>query len=177
MLSSNENQLAFLDKVFPNQVDIGPNKPRAFDWLLSRTADGTTQNAPRELIHLLNSAREVELRKLDLGSPDGEAEVLFSRSALKDALPEVSNVRFEQTLFAEYPELRDRILALQHEKTSQRLDSLTKIWKLTAAEAAALAEQLVEVGFFQKRGAKEDPEYWVPFLYRPALDLVQGAAD
>ena len=37
--------------------------------------------------------------------------------------------------------------------------------------------QLAEIGFFQKKGPKEDPEYWVPFLYRPALEMVQGAAE
>ncbi len=177
VLTSDETQLSFLSRVFPDQVDIGPNKPKTFDWVLSRTSDGTAQNAPRELIHLLNSAREAELRRLDLGAPEGEVGVLFSRPALKEALPEVSRVRLEQTLFAEYPELRDPILALQQEKTLQRLDSLSKIWRVSIAEASAVAEQLVEVGFFQSRGPKDDPEYWVPFLYRPALQMVQGAAE
>ena len=89
----------------------------------------------------------------------------------------MSKIRLEQTLFAEYPEVRDKLLALQREKTSQSLDSLARVWRMPPAEAAALAEQLVEIGFFQKRGPKEDPEYWVPFLYRPALQMVQGAAD
>jgi hypothetical protein len=173
VLLSNEGQLTFLDAVFPDQVDVGPNKPKTFDWLLSRTADGTTQSAPRELIHLLNAAREAELRRLDLGTPEGDDHVLFSRSALKEGLPEVSKVRLEQTLFAEYPDLRDRILALQQEKTLQRLESLARIWGLAEADAAVIAEQLVEVGFFQKRGPKEDPEYWVPFLYRPALQMIK----
>jgi hypothetical protein len=43
-------------------------------------------------------------------------------------------------------------------------------------EARALAEQLVEVGFFERRGTKQDPAYWVPFLYRDALQMVQGEA-
>jgi hypothetical protein len=101
----------------------------------------------------------------------------FSRAALKDGLPEVSKIRLEQTLFAEYPEFRDRISALQQEKTLQSTESLTRIWRSSPTDALALAEQLVEIGFFQKRGPKERPEYWVPFLYRPALQMVQGAAD
>jgi hypothetical protein len=40
-----------------------------------------------------------------------------------------------------------------------------------------IAMNLVEVGFFEKRGTKMDPDWWVPFLYRPALDMVQGSAD
>jgi hypothetical protein len=177
VLASTITQNKIIAKLFPDQVDIGPNKPKTFDWVLSRTADGTAENAPRELIHLLNATLNAELRKLDLGSPEGEVETVFSRAALKDGLPEVSKIRLEQTLFAEYPEVRDKLLALQREKTSQSLDSLARVWRMPPAEAAALAEQLVEIGCFQKRGPKEDPEYWVPFLYRPALQMVQGAAD
>jgi hypothetical protein len=125
VLASYDTQVEFLSRVFPDQVDIGPNKPKTFDWLLSRTADGTARSAPRELIHLLNSARDAELHKLDLGTPHGEVENLFSRAALKEALPEVSRVRLEQTIFAEYAELRDGILSRQQEKTSQSLPRWT----------------------------------------------------
>ena len=34
-----------------------------------------------------------------------------------------------------------------------------------------------EIGFFDARGTKDEPSYWVPFLYRSALNLVQGKAD
>jgi hypothetical protein len=30
--------------------------------------------------------------------------------------------------------------------------------------------------FFQKRGQKEQPQFWVPFLYRDALHMAQGQA-
>jgi hypothetical protein len=54
-------------------------------------------------------------------------------------------------------------------KTNHTPASLTAIWAVTQAEAKSVAEQLVEVGFFEARGS----EYWVPFLYRNALELVQ----
>lgn len=44
-------------------------------------------------------------------------------------------------------------------------------------EALSKAEQLAEIEFFEKRGTKEQPAYWVPFLYRDALNMVQGQAD
>jgi hypothetical protein len=34
----------------------------------------------------------------------------------------------------------------------------------------------VDIGFFELRGTKQEPVYWVPFLYRDALNLVQGEA-
>ncbi|HVZ85315.1 MAG TPA: hypothetical protein VG893_16680 [Terracidiphilus sp.] len=172
----NESQKTLFDVLFPDQVEIGPNKPKTFDWILGRTSDGTGQNAPRELIHFLNATRNGELSRLDLGSTD-ENESVFSRSAIKNALPEVSTVRLERTLFAEYPELRKFIVSLEQEKTLQRPDTLAQIWGLSQLEAGKIAEELAEVGFFEKRGTKEAPEYWVPFLYRSALKMIQGAAD
>jgi hypothetical protein len=172
-----DRQQDLLARLFPDQVEVRPNKPRTFDWILGRTSDGTGQNAPRELIHFLNSARSEKLRRLDLGGGDGEVEAVFSRVAIKNALPEVSTVRLERTLFAEYPDLRKYVVALEQEKTLQRPDSLSRIWHVTESEAAKIAEELAKIGFFEKRGSKEAPEYWVPFLYRPALRMVQGAAE
>jgi hypothetical protein len=48
---------------------------------------------------------------------------------------------------------------------------------VTNEAAVTQATQLVAVGFFEQRGTRAAPEYWVPFLYRDALDMVQGAAE
>jgi hypothetical protein len=88
----------------------------------------------------------------------------------------VSEVRLNQTLFAEYPALKPYIEQLHEEKAQQSPETLARIWGNTVEEATEVAEQLVEVGFFEKRGTKQSPSYWVPFLYRDALSLVQGEA-
>ncbi len=172
-----EEQEAFFFRLCPEQVDVGPNKPNTFDWLLSRTRDGTKLNAPRELIHFLNSLREVQVKRFEVGEAAPDGELLFSRPAFKDALPEVSKVRLEQTLYAEYPELKDCLEQLRGEKTSHSPETLAAIWRTTPEEATARANQLASVGFFEKRGTLQEPEFWVPFLYRDALEMVQGAAE
>ena len=163
--------------VFPDQVDVGPNKSRTFEWILARTSDGTKHPAPREIIHFLNSAREAQLRQHEIGNKADEGEELFSRTALRDALPEVSQVRLHQTLFAEYPHLRNYVEAMKGEKTLQNPHSLGQIWKLDIEMATEIADKLAEVGFFEPRGSKSNPLYWVPFLYRDSTDMVQGTAD
>ena len=172
-----EKQESLFFRLCPEQVDVGPNKPNTFDWLLTRTRDGSKLNAPRELIHFLNSLREVQVKRVEVGEPVPDGEQLFSRPAFKDALPEVSKVRLEQTLYAEYLELKDRLEKLRGEKTSQTVGTLAGIWGVSREEATLKANELAAVGFFEKRGAIQDPEYWVPFLYRDGLDLVQGAAE
>jgi hypothetical protein len=127
VLHSTESQSEFFYKVFPPQVDTGSRKPATFNWMLSRTHDGTNETAPRELIHLLESTRLAQIRRIEIGErtiPDGK---LFSPTTLKEALPEVSKTRLEQTLFAEYPGLKRRILALDGAKTDHDLDTLQKL--------------------------------------------------
>jgi hypothetical protein len=161
--------------IFPDQVDIGPNKSKTLDWILSRTRDGTGLNAPRELIHFLEATREAEINRLERGGI--EDDVLLSRQAIREALPVVSKVRLDGTLYAEYPQLRRYVDALSTEKSLQYLETLGPLWKTDSDDTTRIADELVEVGFFERGGSKDRPEYKVPFLYRSALGIVQGTAD
>jgi hypothetical protein len=177
VLASPDNQTSFLSRIFPDQVELGPRKPATFDWLLSRTRDGTRKNAPRELIHFLNTLRDVQVRRLEIGDPEPEDGHLFVRAAFKEALPDVSRVRLEQTLYAEYPDAKQYVEKFKNQKTQHTLDSLRGIWKLSAQATHETAKNLVDIGFFEQRGSNDEPVYWVPPLYRDALEMVQGAAE
>lgn len=167
----------FFYRLFPAQVDEGSKKPSTLDWMLTRTQDGTQKTAPRELIHLLNELRSRQIQRYETGQPEPPGEVLFERQTFKEALPEVSRVRLTQTIYAEYPSLRPRLEALREAKTTQTVESLAEIWGTTYVDAQGTAASLVDIGFFERRGERDLPEYWVPFLYRDALDMVQGTAE
>lgn len=177
VLSSLASQQAFLEMCLPAQVDMGPRKPETFKWMLGRTRDGSGRNTPRELIHLLDSLKTEQIQRLELGGPPPDDGKLFSRVVFKDALPAVSKVRLEQTIYAEYPDLREKLERLRRGKTLHTVESLAGVWGCTADEARLVAAQLGEVGFFELRGERDDREYWVPPLYRDALDMVQGTAE
>jgi len=177
ILASYEEQEQFFYRIFPNQIDAGSRKSETIKWLMTRVADGTRQVAPRELIHLLNESKDEQIKALELGESTFDGERLFSPVAMKRALPAVSQVRLEQTIFSEYPDFKQYILALEGEKSTQSLDTLSKIWNITAEETIKVASRMVEIGFFEQRGEKRTPEYWVPFLYRPRLRLIQGKAE
>ncbi len=176
VLASVDRQREFFDRMVPERVDAGRNL-RTFEWLIGRVRDGTKQVAPRELIHLLSRARDVQLERLERGEREPPGELLFSTQALRDALPEVSKVRLEQTIFAEYPDSKAFLQALEREKTHQTSKTLAIIWQINEDTATAIATGLVELGFFEQRGTRTNPSYWVPFLYRPALGMVQGWAE
>lgn len=177
VLSAAASQQQLFERLFPDQVDTGKNKPSTLDWMLTRTRDGTVKTAPRELIHFLNELRGMQVRRFERGEPEIEGDILFERVTFKEALPEVSRVRLTQTLYAEYPSVRDLLEKLRGTKTLQTLESLPQFWEVSVDETRRHADFLVEVGFFERRGERDQPQYWVPFLYRDALDMVQGTAE
>lgn len=176
VMADSAEQRAFFDRLVPDKVDSGRN-PQTYEWMLGRVKDGTGKVAPRELIHLTARTRDVQVAMLERGDPEPQDENLFVRQAFREALPEVSRIRLEQTLYAEYPDLKPRLLALEEAKTNQNSETLSAIWQTTREEALAIANQLVDIGFFERRGSRAAPDFWVPFLYRPALSMVQGTAD
>jgi hypothetical protein len=158
-------QRKWFDSLVPDQIDSGKN-PKTFEWILGRVKDGHGVVAPREVIHVLDQARDRQLESMERGEPAPEEGKVFSRAAFREALPEVSRVRLEQTLYAEYPDLKPHLEKLRGEKTNHSLESLAALWGAGVEQTSSLATRAAEVGFFEVRGDKSDPDYWVPFLYR-----------
>lgn len=177
ILKSVDEQRAFFYKMFPAQVEQGEKKRATFDWIVSRCADGRARTAPREVIHLLNSLREQEVARIERGGPVSQDETLFDRTVFKSALAAVSSARLAGTLYAEYSDLKTFMTKLEGQKTEQTLESLQSIWGVTEGKSELIVQQLVDVGFFQKKTSRQEDTYWVPFLYRDALRMSQGLAD
>lgn len=169
-------QEELLKRAFPAKVDVGKN-PETFDWVLGRVRDGTRTSAPREVIHLLTEARNAQLAMLERGEPDPPDDQVIARPAFREALAPVSEGRLHSTLIPEFPHLRDFIMAFEGGKTDYSIDNLQALWEVEEERAAEVAQQLVEIGFLELREASQGVRYWIPFLYRPALRLKQGAAD
>src|SRR5437588_13028802 len=83
ILADAQEQQNLFYRIFPAQVDAGARKSTTLDWMLTRTADGTRQTAPREFIHLLNAVRDQQLKLLKMGAPAPPDEAIFDRGAIK----------------------------------------------------------------------------------------------
>jgi Fic family protein len=110
------------------------------------------------LIHLLTCARQIQLEHIDIGVSAPQGEGLFSGAAIREALKEVSKVRLEQTIYAEHPRLREFISRLESEKATQTVDTLATLWDTDAATTAKTAEELVQLGLFERISAKQAVE-------------------
>lgn len=168
-----EAQLAILERIFPDKVETG-NNPETFRWMTNRITDAIGKPAPRELIHLSESIRQEQVGRLERGEEPPQAELLFDRAVFKPALKVVSQVRYDQTFIAENPSLKEFTDKLKAQKSEQNLESLAEIWGATNDVAASVADRLIKSGFFERREVNGSLSYWVPFIYRDALDLVQG---
>lgn len=164
-------------KFFPTQVDSGQNKPKTLDWVLGRTRDGKGQNTPREIIQLLNYAKEIQIKRLENGNDDLSDDVLISRTSLKEAVGRVSKQRIEQTIYAEYSSLKEYIELLRNGKAEQTMQTLAIKWSCNDSDASKIVKQLCDIGFFEQKGQSPDIKYKIPFLYRPYLGITQGSAN
>ena len=155
-LSDGSEQIAVFYRIFPRKVR-STEPLRTFEWILQNTCDGSRQNSPRELIHLLSAARQLQLRRFEVGQTPPEGDSLFDAVTLTGALPEVARVRFPADLSAaEYPaSLRDLRNAVATQKTrrasTQRIradDHLEGQLRAKRSRYRASTYQLVDIGFF-----------------------------
>jgi len=175
ILGNVEMQSSLIAKILPEKVpdppEGGAKKWKTFDWMLSRTCDGSGYNAPRELIYLMSEARNRQISRLEKGHQAPLGTSLFDPDSLKEAMHKVSEFRYERTLCAEYPTLRHFVERLEGSKPGQDVDTLSRIWGGSKKEALGRAKQLVDAGFFERKGPAERPWFRVPHLYRAALKI------
>ncbi|SDF00838.1 P-loop ATPase, Sll1717 family [Rhodospira trueperi] len=170
-----DKQIDLLKRIFPDKVETG-NNPETFRWMTNRIQDGSGKSAPRELIHLSEMIRQQQVNRIERGEEEPDGDLLFERSVFKPALREVSKVRYEQTFKAENASLSEYTDQLKGQKSEQTIDTLSNLWGTSPIEATSIVDRLVKAGFFERRDVKGEVTYWVPFIYRDALDLVQGKA-
>lgn len=170
-----DKQTALVESIFPDKVETG-NNPNTFRWMVNRVQDGSGKSAPRELIHMSEMIRQQQVSRLERGEDDTSDSALFERAVFKPALREVSKVRYEQTFKAENPSLAPYTEKFRDQKTEQTLNTLSTLWGTTEEETISLVERLIKSGFFEKRTVKDETTFWVPFIYRDALEMVQGRA-
>ncbi|CAK8724145.1 MAG: hypothetical protein CDV28_12229 [Candidatus Electronema aureum] len=174
VLSDISSQEKLFYKIFPRKIDIGKN-PDTFDWILGRVEDSLGLSAPRDIINLINGAISAQIKSFELGENSTEETALFGRASLKKGLAYASREKTEKYLFAEYPSLRKYFDSLRGGKATQTLTSLSSLWNCSENEAEQIAAQIVQTGFW-KIEKKGQSTYWIHFIFRDALEIVQGTA-
>lgn len=169
--SNSNDKMNFLYSLFPERMNMyGETHQVAFDWLVMFTMDGQDVNAPRDLIELMNAAIEYEIMRLSKGdTPYKKKNLLFNQEGLAHAGLNLSTTKVEQTIFAEYPNVRPYIDALMDSSGRNfDIDGLCKLWDKNRDETNALCISLTEIGFIKKSGKDR---YLIPVLYTGYLRI------
>ena len=159
--------------VFPLQVDVGEKKPTAWNWILSRVRDGKGLTPPRNLIDLVNKAKEAQSRREERDPRDFTASMpLLEADAIRKALAALSEQRVQDTLLAESGDFTVYISAFANGKAEHNDATVAETLRLAGGELEEVITELVEIGFLEKTGST----YKVPMLYRSGLKITQGRA-
>jgi len=172
-----QNQEILFYRIFPNQVEYGKKKPVAMKWILTRTSDANGIIAPREIIHLITEVIDLQISNFKMGKDGTENDNLFDRSLFKSALEKVSKTKIEQTLFAEYSDMKEYIKKFAEQRATNSIDSISKLLGKDKKYVVEIVNRLQEIGFLSKRKVDDRLLYDIPFLYRPYLKSVQGTSE
>lgn len=168
----NDSELFY--RLFPDKVDQAERKPMSWNWMMSRIRDGNDVKPPRNLIDLVNLAREEQIRA-ESRTPVHLQEnfPLVSADSLKSAHQRLSAQRVEDTLLAETAsDTAALIERFRKSKAEHNLETLGTTLGLDGEPLQAAIRQLLDVGFLEALRAS----WKVPMLYRDGLEVRQGKA-
>ena len=175
LLGLNEKTMdsELFNRVFPPQVDVGEKKPSTWNWILSRVRDGNGITPPRNLIDLVNKAKEAQSRREERDPRDyDESSPLLEADSIRKALVALSEQRVQDTLLAESGEYSSRIEAFKNGKAEHNDETITATLRLNESDLSEILTELLAIGFIEKVGAL----YKIPMLYRNGLGITQGKA-
>jgi len=156
-----------LESILKKQIDVGQNNPDTIGWILNHIKDGKGRYTPRDFILLIDKARAYQLGEGE--ERRGGGDYLIGAAAIRKAYYTVSELKLSTQLYAEYPEYRNWIEKFKNGKSTHNEETIKKI---LGSQWKSRVEKLVYVGFLEEiKGG------WnIPFIYRPALQIVQGKA-
>jgi hypothetical protein len=147
----------------------------AFDWLMTVLRDGTGRVSPRDLIHFLTNAREMQLNEFELGGSGPGSEYLIGQSVYREAFHDVAVFRLQRSFYAEYPKLRPYVEgALEGKSSVLTLDALRGIWDTDPVTATEVSGLLAELGVLERVQPSEQIEFYLPPLTRWGLTPGNG---
>lgn len=159
--------------IFPTQVDVGEKKPGTWNWIVSRIQDGNRIIPPRNLIDLVNKAKDAQSRREERDSRDFFiSEPLLEADSIRKALVALSEQRVQDTLLAESGDFATFISAFTNSKSEHNNETIAETLNLSGKELEEIITELVAIGFLEKIGSN----YKIPMLYRSGLRIIQGKA-
>lgn len=173
LISAGDDNEKVFSTLLPEQIDVGDRKPTTKTWIMGRIRDGNNNRPPRNMIDLLNKARDSQVRReqRDTREVDPETGPIIEAEAVKRAFTQLSEQRVQDTLLAEAADLSEIIQQFRDGKSEHNSDSLKETIGVTESQSQVI-QALVDIGFLEEFGQNHK----IPMLYRDGLRIKQGKA-
>ena len=157
--------------IFPQTVSETPRKRTpTLKWICDHVMDGQDVVTPRDVIELLNKARQFEEDECNK-DPIGMTEFIISEKAIRYGYQELSKLKKETLLKAEFPHLWPIMERFELGKCDYNHEALIK---LIGPENKRHVEDLISIGFLSKKLRGSAVIYSVPHVYRECLEITNG---
>jgi hypothetical protein len=162
---------------FDQLVPPGISDKATFDgpqWLIHYTSDASNSPNPRNILTLLRQARSQQLQICERDHPTVEqVGSVLSKQAIRTGQRLMSRIRVEDTLYAEFNELRDWFDAIRGRPFTYTPEQFAQTFGYaTADDLEVIIDDLKYAGFFSQA---PNGQLTVPLLYRSGLNLQQRA--
>lgn len=171
LIGAGDSNEKIFSTLLPEQIDVGDRKPDTKTWIMGRIRDGNNNRPPRNMIDLLNKARDSQVRREQRDTRDVDPELgpIIEAEAVKRALTQLSEQRVQDTLLAEAADLSEIIQQFRDGKSEHNSESLKET--IGAVENySQIIQALVDIGFLEEFGQNHK----IPMLYRDGLRIKQG---
>jgi hypothetical protein len=173
MMNASGGSQGVFSILLPPQIDIGGKKPNTQNWIMGRIRDGNNNKPPRNIIDLLNKARDSQIRKEQRSQRDVDPCVgpIIEAEAMKRAFTQLSEQRVQDTLLAEANDLAATIQKFRDGKSEHNPETLRDTIGDNSLFTATV-KSLVDIGFLEEFGQNHK----IPMLHRDGLRIKQGKA-
>jgi len=167
--TSIEYQKQLFYNIFTKTVYRPPNQSTTLRWIYNHTKDGRGVVTPRDVIHLLDRARQkqIDIYRRDL---QGETDRLIHGVAVNYGLEELSQQKRSTYLEAEFPDKWKEIRKLIGGGTEYSEKALIRLF---GKKHEQTIEDLISLGIIERATKKSKRSYKIPFLYRRGLECTQ----
>ena len=139
------------------------------DWLITHTSDATDSINPRNVVTLLRLARNIQMQAAFRNDTDFDRiGSLLSASSLRAAWLQLSEARLQDTIYAEFNQLRPYVEKLVGRYVSYSDTVLASILGLDLG-SDEFRQTVISLKYAGVMRQTATGVFQIPYLYRPAL--------
>lgn len=170
-IETHEGRMEAFHQLVPDNISGNFDAPQ---WLIRYTSDASNAANPRNILTLLREARSQQLQICEREHPTLEdVGSILSKPAIRNGQRALSRIRVEDTLFAEYIELKPWFEAMAGRPYTYTPEQFAQTFQSnTPEDLAYIIDSFKYIGFFTQ---SPNGQLTVPLLYRSGLRMQERA--